>query len=92
EHDGPLAGSSLHEGEQEWKDNTLKEWKTAIGNLIRGETSDTPPLEGLVLYNGEWMIPAAAERERSIERLRGSGKILGDIVSPMDDLEWDALK
>lgn len=31
------------------------------------------------------MIPAAAERERSIEHIRGSGKILGDIVSPIDD-------
>jgi hypothetical protein len=38
------------------------------------------------------MIPAAAERERSIEHLRGSVKILGDIVSPIDDVEWDALK
>lgn len=45
-----------------------------------------------MLYNGRWMIPAAAERERSIEHLRGSVKILGDIVSPIDDVEWDALK
>jgi antitoxin (DNA-binding transcriptional repressor) of toxin-antitoxin stability system len=46
----------------------------------------------LVLYNGRWMIPAAAERERSLERLRGTIKILGDIESPIDDVEWDALK
>jgi len=46
----------------------------------------------LVLYNGRWMIPAAAERERSIEHLRGKIKILGDIESPIDDVEWDALK
>jgi antitoxin (DNA-binding transcriptional repressor) of toxin-antitoxin stability system len=37
--------------------------------------------EERVLYNGRWMVPAAAERERSIEHLRGSGKILGDIVN-----------
>lgn len=55
------------------------------------ETGELSP-EGRVLYNGRWMIPAAAERERSIEHLRGSGKILGDIVSPIDDVEWDALK
>jgi hypothetical protein len=48
--------------------------------------------DGLVLYKGEWMSAAGAERERSIEHLRGSGKILGDIVSPIDDVEWDALK
>ncbi len=46
----------------------------------------------LVLYNGRWMIPAAAARERSIEHLRGTIKILGDIESPIDDVEWDALK
>lgn len=54
--------------------------------------SDIPPREGLVRYNGRWMIPAAAERERSIEHLRGSVTIHGDIVSPIDDVEWDALK
>jgi hypothetical protein len=46
---------------------------------------DQPRADGKVFYNGRWMIPAAAERERSIEHLRGSGKILGDIVSPIDD-------
>src|SRR6266550_2832678 len=44
-------------------------------------TTDQPRADGRVLYNGRWMIPAAAERERSIEHLRGSGKILGDIVN-----------
>lgn len=79
--------------DEEWKANTLNEWKRAIDDLIHGGgTANTPPMEGLVLYKGEWMIPAAAERERSIEHLRGSGKILGDIVSPIDDLEWDTLK
>jgi len=54
--------------------------------------ADQPRADGKVLYNGRWMIPAAAERERSIEHLRGSVKILGDIVSPIEDVEWDALK
>jgi hypothetical protein len=55
------------------------------------ETDELSP-EGLVLYKGRWMIPAAAERERSIDHLRGTIKILGDIESPIDDVEWDALK
>jgi hypothetical protein len=50
---------------------------------------DEPSTAERVFYNGRWMIPAAAERERSIEDLRGSGKVLGDIVSPIDDVEWD---
>jgi antitoxin (DNA-binding transcriptional repressor) of toxin-antitoxin stability system len=54
--------------------------------------ADHPREDGKVLYKGRWMIPAAAERERSIEHLHGSVKILGDIVSPIDDIEWDALK
>jgi antitoxin (DNA-binding transcriptional repressor) of toxin-antitoxin stability system len=66
-----------------------------VAKLVRVEMaapSDTAPVEGKVFYNGRWMIPAAAERDRSIEHLRGSVKILGDIVSPIDDVEWDALK
>jgi hypothetical protein len=51
--------------------------------------TDAHSAEERVFYNGRWMIPAAAERERSIEHLRGSGEILGDIVSPIDDVEWD---
>jgi len=50
------------------------------------------PTDGLVLYKGEWMSPAGAERERALEHLRGSVTIHGDIVSPIDDVEWDALK
>jgi antitoxin (DNA-binding transcriptional repressor) of toxin-antitoxin stability system len=61
-----------------------------VAKLIR--VDNIAPAEGLVLYKGEWMSPAGAERERSIEHLRGSVKILGDIVSPIDDVEWDALK
>ena len=80
-----MAGSVLHEGdivspvEVEW-------------DADRAQSAEQPRSDGRVLYNGRWMIPAAAERERSIEHLRGSVKILGDIVSPIDDVEWDALK
>lgn len=66
-----------------------------IAKLVRVDSalaSDTPPAEGRVLYKGEWMSPAGAERERSLEHLHGSITILGDIVSPIDDVEWDALK
>ena len=38
------------------------------------------------------LMPRTPERERSIEHLRGKIKILGDIESPFDDIEWDALK
>jgi len=68
---------------------------TAVARIVRVASTpaaEEPRSDGRVLYNGRWMIPAAAERERSIEHLRGSIKILGDIVSPIDDVEWDALK
>jgi hypothetical protein len=74
--DGPMAGSILYEGD-------------IISPVWEESTSATPPVNGRVLYNGRWMIPAAAERERSIEHLRGSGRVLGDIVSPVDDVKWD---
>lgn len=77
---GPMAGSVLHQGDLV----SPIEWDA--GDAPSGEQSES---NGLVLYNGRWMIPAAAERERSIEHLRGSGKILGDIVSPIDDVEWN---
>jgi antitoxin (DNA-binding transcriptional repressor) of toxin-antitoxin stability system len=63
-----------------------------INSVPNGPVADQPRADGKVFYNGRWMIPAAAERERSIEHLRGSVKFLDDIVSPIDDLEWDALK
>ncbi|MBV8545026.1 MAG: hypothetical protein JO093_24500 [Acidobacteria bacterium] len=69
-----------------------------VAKLVRIESAsnepsaDQPRADGKVLYKGRWMIPAAAERERSIEHLRGRVKILGDIVSPIDDVEYDALK
>src|SRR5258708_4124344 len=43
-----------------------------------------PSPQDRVLYKGECMSRAGAERERSIEHLRGSVTILGDIVSPID--------
>jgi antitoxin (DNA-binding transcriptional repressor) of toxin-antitoxin stability system len=72
--DGPLAGSVTYEGDiiSPTDEESVPE-------------TDSAPVEGRVLYNGRWMIPAAAERERSIEHLRESGKIMGDIVSPIDD-------
>jgi hypothetical protein len=66
-----------------------------IAKLVRVDSvpeapeASQPRADGKVFYNDRWMIPAAAERERSIEHLRGSVKILGDIVSPIDDVEWD---
>jgi antitoxin (DNA-binding transcriptional repressor) of toxin-antitoxin stability system len=65
-----------------------------VAKLVRVEStpSDAPPSDERVFYRGEWMSAAGAERERSIEHLRGTIKILGDIVSPIDDVEYDALK
>jgi antitoxin (DNA-binding transcriptional repressor) of toxin-antitoxin stability system len=63
-----------------------------VENIPDAPPSDQPQSDGKVLYKGRWMIPAAADRERSIERLRGRVKILGDIISPIDDVEYDALK
>ena len=83
--EGPIAGSVLHEGDI--VSPVGVEW-----DADRGPSAEQTRSDGRVLYNGRWMIPAAAERERSIEHLRGSGKVLGDIVSPIDDVEWDALK
>jgi antitoxin (DNA-binding transcriptional repressor) of toxin-antitoxin stability system len=55
------------------------------------ESHDQSPSDR-VLYKGVWMSRAGAEREHSLEPLRGTIKILGDIESPIDDVEWDALK
>ena len=61
-----------------------------VAKMIRVDS--IAPEEGRVLYKGEWMSTAGAERERALEHLRGSVTIHGDIVSPIDDVEWDALK
>jgi antitoxin (DNA-binding transcriptional repressor) of toxin-antitoxin stability system len=48
-----------------------------VAKLVRVESSpdepssEQPRSDGKVLYKGRWMIPAAADRERSIEDLRG---------------------
>jgi antitoxin (DNA-binding transcriptional repressor) of toxin-antitoxin stability system len=65
-----------------------------VAKLVRVESAaaDIAPSNERVFYKGRWMSAAGAERERSIEHLRGSIKILGDIVSPIDDVEYDALK
>ena len=93
------VGSKLEDLVDDFERNggeiTLTRDGKTVAKLVRVESTavpDNPPVEGKVFYNGRWMIPAAAERERSIEHLRGSIKILGDIVSPIDDIEWDALK
>ena len=77
---------------------TLTRDGKAVAKLVRVESATDAPssdqrrADGKVLYKGRWMIPAAAERERSIEHLRGTIKIHGDIISPIDDVEYDALK
>ena len=52
---------------------------TTVAKLVRVASlpaAEQPRSDGLCSTTAEWMIPAAAERERSIEHLRGSGKIL----------------
>jgi antitoxin (DNA-binding transcriptional repressor) of toxin-antitoxin stability system len=58
-----------------------------VAKLVRVEGNSSN--NERVLYKGEWMSAAGAERERSLERLHGSIKIHGDIVSPIDDVDWD---
>ena len=54
-----------------------------IAKMVRADNS--APANGLVLYKGEWMSPAAAERERALQHRCGSVTSHGDIVSPIDD-------
>jgi antitoxin (DNA-binding transcriptional repressor) of toxin-antitoxin stability system len=66
-----------------------------VAKLVRSESApatDSARAKGRVLYKGEWVSAAGAKREQALEHLRGSVTIHGDIVSPIDDLEWDALK
>lgn len=72
---------------------TLTRGGKPVAKLVRVESApDVLSSEGRVLYKGEWMSAAGAERERAMERFHGSVKILGDIVAPIDDVEYDALK
>ena len=92
---GPKFKELVDELAQNGGEACLTHEGKAVAKLVRVESapeSDDASRKELVLYNGRWMIPAAAERERSIEHLRGKIKILGDIESPIDDVEWDALK
>src|SRR3954451_24151071 len=59
EHDnGPLAGSILYQGD--------------LISPVTCESPDPTQTSGKrVLYKGEWMSAAGAERERSLERLHG---------------------
>jgi antitoxin (DNA-binding transcriptional repressor) of toxin-antitoxin stability system len=92
---GPKFEELVDELERNGGEISLTRDGKIVAKLVRVESAaapDTSLVEGKVFYNGRWMIPAASERERSIEHLRGSGKIVGDIVSPIDDVEYDALK
>ncbi|HEV7425048.1 MAG TPA: hypothetical protein VGQ46_01680 [Thermoanaerobaculia bacterium] len=73
---------------------TLTREGKPVAKLVRVEdtASDAAPSNERVFYDGRWMSAAGAERERSMKHLRGRIKILGDIVSPIDDVEHDALK
>jgi hypothetical protein len=88
---GPRFKELVDELAQNGGEACLTHEGKAVGKLHIDSipATDKTSSEERVFYNGRWMIPAAAERERSIEDLRGSGKILGDIVSPIDDVEWD---
>jgi len=88
-----LGPSLVDDLSQNGGEITLTRDGKPIAKLVRVEGAtdvESPSAEERILYNGRWMIPAAAERERSIEHLRGAGRILGDIVSPIDDVDWDA--
>jgi hypothetical protein len=92
---GPKFKELVDELAQNGGEACLTHEGKTVAKLVRVEIAPEPDdasRKDLVLYNGRWMIPAAAERERSIEHLRGKIKILGDIESPIDDVEWDALK
>src|SRR5258706_14821988 len=91
---GPTSEALVDDLAQNGGEICLTRDGKTVAKLVRIESApdvpatDQPRADEKVLYNGRWMIPAAAERERSIEHLRGSVKILGDIVSPIDDVEW----
>ncbi|HEX3067065.1 MAG TPA: hypothetical protein VHX14_00710 [Thermoanaerobaculia bacterium] len=87
---GPKLEDLVDELERTGGEISLTRDGKTVAKLVQPD--NIAPADGLVLYKGEWMSPAGAERERSIEHLHGSVKILGDIVSPIDDVEWDALK
>jgi len=84
---GPKFKELMDELAQNGGEACLTHEGKAVGTLhVEGAPEpDDASRKDLVLYDGRWMIPAAAERERAIEHLRGKVKILGDIESPIDD-------
>jgi antitoxin (DNA-binding transcriptional repressor) of toxin-antitoxin stability system len=92
---GPKLEDLVDELERTGGEISLTRDGRTVAKLVLAESvpaSASTPAEGRVLYRGEWMSAAGAERERALEHLRGSVTIHGDIVSPIDDVEWDALK
>src|SRR5712664_1636604 len=87
---GPKAEELVNDLAENKDEICLTHNGKTVAKVVRVD-SITPP-DGRVLYKGEWMSAAGAERERALEHLRGSVTIHGDIVSPIDDIEWDALK
>jgi hypothetical protein len=91
---GPKFEELVDKLSQNGNEASLTRDGKAVGKLHIDSipATDEPSPMDRVLYKGEWMSRAGAERERSIEHLHGSVTILGDIISPIDDVEWDALK
>jgi len=87
---GPKGGQLLDDLADNGGEVYLTRDGKPVAKVVRVDS--TAPPTGRVLYKGEWMSAAGAERERALEHLRGSVTIHGDIVSPIDDIEWDALK
>ncbi len=83
---GPRFKELVDELAQNGGEACLTHEGKAVGTLHIDSTpaTDKRSPQDRVLYKGEWMSRAGAERERSIEHLRGTVTILGDIVSPLD--------
>jgi antitoxin (DNA-binding transcriptional repressor) of toxin-antitoxin stability system len=83
---GPRLEDLVDELERTGGEISLTRDGRTIAKLVRSESvpdSGVASAEGRVLYKGEWMSAAGAERERALEPLRGSATIHGDIVSPL---------
>ncbi len=87
---GPKGEALIDDLAENGGEICLKRDGKTVAKLVR--VDNIAPAAGRVLYKGEWMSAAGAERERALEHLRGSVTVHGDIVSPIDDVEWDALK
>jgi antitoxin (DNA-binding transcriptional repressor) of toxin-antitoxin stability system len=79
-----LGPSLVEDLSQNGGEITLTRDGKPIAKLVRVESnSANSSNDERVLYKGEWMSAAGAERERAMERFHGSVQILGDIVSPI---------